>query len=314
MAFLCGKSISAHIANRINPAIERIESMFLPDFSKNMVNLNGQLLAALPETFTLLQRGMFYGDGLFETVRAFEGQVPFWPLHWERFSNGMKVLGFEIPPHWTEDYFEKEITRTSPGNARIRLTVWRSPGGLYWPTDNTPQFLVTTEPLRSGVFEWFGAGLEMCLCETVRLPVDSLSGIKTLSGARYVAAAMEARAKGVDDLIVLNSHGRVCEATGSNVIWLLGDIVFVPPRFDGQINGTLQNLLCGLLRAEGWEVREKPTSVEDILGAEEVLLTNAIRGIRWVRKFEGKVFGHEKGLHFNYILGKHLSEKLAQNR
>ena len=100
----------------------------------------------------------------------------------------------------------------------------------------------------------------MCLCETVRLPVDSLSGIKMLNGARYVAAAREARAKGVDDAIVLNTHGRVCEATGSNVIWLEGDIVFVPPSFDGQINGTLQKLLCSLLRAEGWEVRAPPCS------------------------------------------------------
>ncbi|MBC7774979.1 MAG: aminotransferase class IV family protein [Phycisphaerae bacterium] len=279
-----------------------------------MVNLNGQLLPILPDSFALLQRATYYGDGLFETLRAFEGQVPFWPLHWERFSNGLKVLGFEVPSHWTSDYFIKEILKTSPHNARIRLTVWRSLGGLYLPTDNTPQFLVTTEPLQSGVFEGLGSGLEVCLCETVRLPVDSLSGIKILGGARYVAAAREARAKGVDDVIVLNAPGRVCEATGSNIIWLEGDIVFVPSSFDGQINGTLLKLLCTLLRAEGWEVREKPTLVDDLLGADEVLLTNAIRGIRWVRKFEGKVFGHEKSLHFNYLLVKHLKEKLTQNR
>lgn len=276
-----------------------------------MVNLNGQLLPALPETFALLQRAMFYSDGLFETLRAFEGKIPFWRLHWERLSDGMKVLGLELPPHWTEDYFETEILRTSPANARIRLTLWRSPGGLYLPESNTPQFLVTTSPLESGSFEWSGSGLEVCLCETVRLPVDSLSGVKSLSGARYVAAAREARAKGVDDVIVLNAHGRVCEATGSNVIWLVGDTVFVPPPFDGQINGTLQKMLCGLLRAEGWEVLEKPCEVEDILGADEVLLTNAIRGIRWVRKFEGTEYGCEKGRHFNYLLVKHLEQILA---
>ncbi len=277
-----------------------------------MVNLNGQLLPSLPESFALLQRATFYGDGIFETLRAFEGQTPFWLLHWERLSYGLKVLGFDVPSHWTEHYFEKEILQTSPHNARIRLTVWRSPGGLYLPTDNTPQFLVTTEPLQSGVFEWVEAGLEMCLCETVRLPVDSLSGIKTLNGARSVAAAREARAKGADDAIVLNAHGRVCEATGSNVIWLEGDIVFVPPSFDGQIKGTLQKLLCGILRAEGLEVREKPASVDDLLGADELLLTNAIRGIRWVRKFEGAEYGFERARGFNYLLVRHLEAKLAQ--
>lgn len=277
-----------------------------------MVNLNGQLLPALPESFALLQRAAYYGDGLFETIRTFEGQIPFWPLHWERLSNGLSVLGFDIPPEWTETYFEQEIARGSPRNARIRLMVWRAPGGLYLPQNDAPQFLITAEPLQSGAFEWYGAGLEVCLCETVRLPVDSLSGLKSLNGARYVAAAREARAKSADDAIVLNAHGRVCEATGSNVIWLVGDIVFVPPPFDGQINGTFQKMLCTLLRTEGWELREKPCFVEDLLGADEILLTNAVKGIRWVRKFEGKEYRCEKAKHFNYLMVKHLSAKLAE--
>ena len=91
-----------------------------------MTNLNGRLLDSLPVDFALLQRAAFYGDGLFETVRAFEGQVPFWPLHWERLSSGLSVLGFEVPPFWTSGYFEKEIRQSSPRNARIRLTVWRT--------------------------------------------------------------------------------------------------------------------------------------------------------------------------------------------
>jgi len=279
-----------------------------------MVNLNGQLLPTPPESFALLQRAAYYGDGLFESIRAFEGQTPFWPLHWERLSNGLSVLGLEIPPAWTEGYFEQEIARASQRNARIRLMVWRAPGGLYLPQDNTPQFLITAEPLQSGAFEWDGAGLDVCLCETVRLPVDSLSGVKSLNGARYVAAAREARAKAADDAILLNAHGRVCEATGSNVIWLVGDIVFVPPPFDGQINGTFQKMLCTLLRAEGWEIREKPCFVEDLLGADELLLTNAVRGIRWVRKFEGAEYGCEKSRHFNYLTVKHLEEKLTEKR
>lgn len=278
----------------------------------NMVNLNGQLHSALPESFDLLQRAAWYGDGIFETIRVFEGQTPFWPLHWERLSKGLALLGFNIPHEWTESYFEQEIARTSPRNARIRLMVWRASGGLYLPQNDSPQFLITAEPLQSGAFEWDGAGLEVCLCETVRLPVDSLSGVKSLNGARYVAAAREARAKNADDAIVLNAHGRVCEATGSNVIWLVGDIVFVPPPFDGQINGTFQKMLCTLLHTEGWELREKPCYVEDISGADEVLLTNAVKGIRWVRKFEGTEYGCKKAKHFNYLTVKHLEAKLRE--
>ncbi len=276
-----------------------------------MFNLNGQLLSDLPEALTLLQRAVFYGDGLFETLRVFEGKIPFWNLHWERLSNGAKVLGLDFPSHWTSDYFEKEILRSKPHQARIRLTVWRSSGGLYLPADNRPQFLITMDPLQSGVFEWLESGLTLCLCETVRLPIDSLSGVKSLNGARYVAAAREAHAKGVDDAIVLNAQGRICEATGSNIFWIKNQEVFVPPPFDGQIKGTLQNLLCRLLRAEGLEVQEKPCFSADLLDADEVFLTNAIRGIRWVRKFEGAEYRAERSRAFNYLLERHLVSKLS---
>lgn len=279
-----------------------------------MVNLNGQLLSQVPEIFASLQRAVYYGDGLFETLRSFEGQLPFWPLHWERFSKGLEVLGLDAPQHWSAGYFQNEILRTSPPNARIRLTVWRSPGGLYLPDNNIPQFLITAEPLSSAVFEWLESGLEICLAETVRLPVDTLSGIKMLNGARYVAAAREARAKGVDDAILLNAHGHVCEATGSNIIWLEGDTVFLPSLSDGQVNGTFQKMLCTLLQSEGWSVQEKQASVQDLRSADELFLTNAVRGIRWVRKFEGAEYQNEKAKHFNYLTVRHLEQKLKENK
>ena len=276
-----------------------------------MVNLNGQLTSALPESFTLLQRAAYYGDGLFESLRVFKGQIPFWHMHWERFSNGLKVLDFELPSSWTSGFFESEIAKLSPENARIRLMVWRAPGGLYLPSDNTANFLITVEPLESAVFEWQERGLEICLCETVRLPVDAYSGIKTLNGMRYVMAAKEARAKGMDDAILLNAHGRICEATGSNVIWIKDNLVFAPQASDGQIKGTLQQLLCGLIEEDGWHIQEKPAYLEDILEADELLLTNAIRGIRWVRKFGERVYANEKCLQLNDLLLKHLAERIS---
>ena len=127
---------------------------------------------------------------------------------------------------------------------------------------------------------------------------------------RYVMAAKEARAKGMDDALLLNAHGRICEATGSNVIWIKENMVFVPKANDGQIKGTLQQLLCGLIQEEGWSLQEKPAHLEDMIEADELLLTNAIRGIRWVRKLEERVYTHEKSLHINYLLMKHLDEKL----
>lgn len=275
-----------------------------------MLNLNGQLLPMLPESFALFQRAAFYGDGFFETIRAFSGKVPFWPLHWDRISKSLKVLGFETPAHWNIDYFKAEILRISPHNARIRLTVWRAPGGFYLPSDHSPEFLITAEPLNSADFDWLESGMELCLCESVKLPVDSLSGIKSLSSARYVAAARDAHSKGVQDAFILNAEGRICDTSSSNIFWIRHGVVYVPPLTDGQINGTLQRLLCRILLAEGIDVHEKQTFIADLEEADEVFLTNSIRGIRWVRKFSAVEYPSKRSFEFNQLLNEHLRSRL----
>lgn len=277
----------------------------------NAFNLNGQLLDQLPAPLALAQRGLFYADSLFETLRVFDGQMPFWPLHWARLSRGLAAMRYQVPAHWSAAFFADEIGRTAPLNARVRLTVWRSPGGFFAPTDDVPQFLLAAQELDSIVFGWCSDGLQVGLCDSVRLPVDALSGLKTLNAARYVAAAQEAKARGWDEGVVLNARERVCEATSSNVFWMEGDTVCTPPLSEGPVTGTLRFLLLRLLAAAGHRVVEKAATRATLLEADEVFLTNAVQGIRWVRSFEGKVLGCEKARHFNYLLVNHLREKMG---
>jgi branched-chain amino acid aminotransferase len=279
--------------------------------SMNAINLNGQVLESLPGPLALAQRGLYYADSLFETLRVFDGQLPFWPLHWERLVRGLVAMRYRVPGHWSAAFFADEIGRMALRNARVRLTVWRSPGGLYAPADDVPQFLLTAQELDSIVFGWCSDGLQVGLCDSVRLPVDALSGLKTLNAARYVAAAQEAKARGWDEGVVLNARERVCEATSSNVFWVKGDTVCTPPLSEGPVTGTLRFLLLGLLAGAGHRVVEKVAVRGTLLGADEVFLTNAVQGIRWVRSFEGKVLACEKARHFNYLLVNHLREKMG---
>lgn len=274
------------------------------------MNFNGEVLAEAHEAMG--NRAMLYGDGLFETIRMFEGQLPFLPLHWERLSKGLQVLGLTTPADWSSGWLEREIRKIIQGNARIRLSVWRAPGGLFYPLDNTVQYLITAAPLESSVFNWQEKGLNVRLSERVRLPMDALSGLKTLGATRYVAAAMEARAKGVDDVIVLNERDRVSEASSSNVLWIKNGSVFSPPATDGQISGTFNKILCAVLAEAGIQVQEKPCTFAELLEAEEVFFTNAIQGIRWVRFLEGKEFTCEKSFHFNKLTVNYLLKKTGR--
>jgi branched-chain amino acid aminotransferase len=259
-----------------------------------LVNYNTQLLNSLPDGMADVERGLFYGDALFETIRVFDGRIPLMAYHWDRLSAGLNAMGYVLPLDWSGLFFKNEILRVASSNARVRLTVWRGPGGLWVPENHEPRFLITHAALQSAQYEWLEFGLVVGLCESVRLPVDSFSSFKTLNGPRYIAAAREAHGRGWDDGIVLNAYDRISESTTSNVFWFEGDVLYTPPLSDGCVTGTLRKLLL-LLRAEdGLPVREKPATFATVLDADELFLTNAVRGIRWVRKLEGKVYDHTK--------------------
>jgi len=277
-----------------------------------MFNLNAQLVKELPEGLALAQRGLYYGDALFEAIRVFEGKIPLMERHWARLSRGLELMRYKIPAHWSAAFFENEILKTASKNARVRLTVWRSPGGLFLPENNEPQFLIAATSLDSGVFQWEFEGLKIGLCESVRLPVDTFSGLKTLNAARYTAAAMEAHEKGWDDAVILNAYDRVCEATSSNVFWVENKTLCTPPLADGCVTGVLRELLFSLTLAAGYTVQEKPATFARLLEADEVFLTNAVRGIRWVREIEGAVFKNNKTRELHETMVGYFQEKLLR--
>ncbi len=263
------------------------------------VIMNAQVLDDLPAHVALLQRGLYYGDSLFESIRVFGGRIPLWEQHWARLSGGLRTMGYSLPVHWTGPYFKEQIQRLAPFHARVRLTVWRSPGGLYAPENNLPNFLLTAQALESGEYEWDAMGVCLGLCKSVRLPVDALSGLKALNAPRYVAAAQEAHTEGWDEAILLNMHDRVCETTGSNLFWLEDSVFCTPPLSEGCVTGTLRSLLLALMPEWGYAVREEAATFASLLQAEEVFLTNAVRGIQWVRICAGKKYNSLKtrGLH-----------------
>ncbi len=258
------------------------------------VNWNGRPLKRLPDAWAEIQRILFYSDALFETIRAFGGRLPLLEYHWERLRRGLTLLGFALPPEWDVVFFEKNIRRVAPLNARVRLTVWRSAGGYYWPTNNHPQFLITAEALPHAALVWPETGLTLGVSASVRLPVDSYSNLKTLSSARYVAAACEAQMQQWDDALVLNAFERVCEATASNIFWWEGDTLCTVPLSEGCVAGVMRAFVLETAAEAGLAAVEKAIHADALEAAEEIFLTNAVRGIQPVRIFAGARRGSER--------------------
>lgn len=267
-----------------------------------MFNLNGKISPAV----TSPPRASRYGDGLFETIRVFDGKTPFWKFHWQRLQQGFRVLKFESPPHFSSDFFQNEILKlvAGQGNHRIRLTVWRSGEGLYAPESNIPVFLVESTPLTGNQFELNDRGLHVGICPNVRLPTAKkatseqyfLPNVKTCNALPFVIAGIYRRENSLGDCLILNTAGRVACGGSANVFLWKNDSLITPPLFEGCVAGTMRMAMFAICKALKIRILEEKVSRKDLRNADGFFLTNAISGIRWVRKIDGvgKEFSNEK--------------------
>jgi branched-chain amino acid aminotransferase len=235
--------------------------------------------------FDQFQRAVFYSDVLFETVRIANGQIPLLEGHFERLTNDMNLLGMTAPPEWSLDFFKKALLHNAPEHARARCTVFRSPGGLYFPQNNAAQWIVQHVALPTAYPEWPEKALRIGVAQRVRLPMDDFSGVKTLNAARYVQAAREAHAQGWDDALLLNGHERIAEATSSNVFWWKNDQLYTVPLAEGGVAGVMRAFIM-----HHFSVVEHPVIPEELRRADEIFLTNAIRWVVPVGQWEARIF------------------------
>ncbi len=250
------------------------------------INFNGTVLNQVPTELALAQRALNYGDGLFETIRVFNGRIPLLDRHWQRLSESSQLLGLRVPVGWNAQFFAEAILTIAPANARVRLSVWRESGGFYRPSDDRANFLIETTPLEQSCFGW--SPITLGMAEGLRLPVDTVSNCKTMSALRYVLAARQAAAKGWDEALLLNTAERICEACSSNVFWWEHARLCTVPLSEGCVAGVMRHFLIEMAAAAGYVVLEKPATFATLEQADEIFLSNAIRGIVPVRNFAGR--------------------------
>lgn len=255
---------------------------------------NNQLLAAGTPILGPRSRCVRYGEGLFETMRVVEGKIALENFHFERLFQSMKLLGWHIPallsPSLLQEAVLKICRKNKLQNARVRLQVFAGEGGAFEGTDAHPQWLIECWPLESPHWVLNENGLDIGIFTLGRKAVDAFSAIKSSNYLLYLQAARYARQEKLNEVLVLNQFGRICDATISNIWCMKGEKATTPPLTEGGIAGTMRRLLLERLPHCGIAVSEKALSPEELLDADAVFLSNAIRGIRWVKRLEDRVF------------------------
>ena len=262
---------------------------------------NSDLVAETDKSVSINDRAFRYGDGLFETIRYERNRVWFWPDHYARLTAGMKALHLAILPNLSAEGLHQSVLQLLEANgltdqpARVKIQVWRQTGGLYTPTNNHANLLITTQPGRPfAITERATAGI----FEDVRLTHSPYSSFKTLSSLPYVMAGIAKQERGLDEVILLNAdpEGYLAECQASNLFWFEEGVLYTPALETGCVNGIMRQHLLRTAAAIGQPVNVSFHARHSLSLAEAVFACN-VSGIQWIRSIEAigtYPAGHER--------------------
>lgn len=228
-----------------------------------------------------LDRGLNYGDGLFETIRVHDGRMPLLARHLARLKAGCARLGI----HWPGDEpLADDLRRvTGEGEGIVRIVVTRGDGGRGYepPEDARGTRIVSRHQLPRAT----SAGMSIGVCD-VRLGRNRhLAGLKHVSRLEQVLAAAEVHASGWQDGLMLDDRDHVVEATRHNLFYVRDGRLLTPPVDECGVAGVMRAQILELFAASG----EEALRYDALHALEEVLLCNAVVGVREVNRLEGRM-------------------------
>jgi len=256
-------------------------------------NFNGKIYQNNTNVISESSRGLRFGDGLFETLKSSNNKLLLADDHFARLWKGMNFLQFHIPIHFSPEKLEFEVSSLLKKNghnkmARIRITVLRGEGGLYDDINHFPNYIIQTWALADDIGKWNSNGLVAGIYSDVKKSCDLLSNIKHNNFLPYVMAALHAKKQKWNDAVLLNTAERICDSTIANIFFIKENIIYTPSLEEGCIAGIIRKTVLHHLAVNDFSVCETKISVEDLMNADEVFLTNSIYNIRWVQSIGNK--------------------------
>lgn len=258
-------------------------------------NYNGKIIKEATELISPNSRGFRFGDGVFETMKSKNNKIYFVEDHFTRLINGLKTLEFKIPIQFTADNLARQTGDLLKKNnhnsmARIRLTTFRGDGGLYDEISETPNYLIQTWALPDDIGKWNENGLVLGICTGLKKSCDSLSNLKHNNFLPYVMAAKQAKKNKWNDAVMLNSFDRVCDTTIANIFLIKNEVVYTAALQEGCVAGIVRKNILQQLVLYKTPVVEKEITVDELMEADELFLTNSIYNIRWVQNIGNKKY------------------------
>lgn len=261
--------------------------------------VNGNVLGEAEAHLSVLDWGVLYGFGIYETMKAVSGKVLKLEKHLNRLRGGASEIIIPIP--WTNEAITKMIKDTLKANnlydAYVRLTVTRGVGepGLRLTNEVKPNIFIIARPLPENIRGKQENGVKAAVSERhVRCTGDVRCRVKTTNYMMNALAKLDADTLGVEELILLNERGQVVEFSSANLFIVEDGKLVTPPIGSGILPGVTRETVLELARENSVGASEEDITVDRLRVADEVFKTSAVQGLIPVVSLDGKSIGDGK--------------------
>lgn len=279
--------------------------------------LNGQKTTTLP----VMDRSVQYGDGFFTTLLVIEGKVYNWAAHWQRIQNSALRLGF---PKFVENDILNLLASVLAGShpdmhivfkseqaccfnqfktpLAIKLVFSRGEGGRGYQalTEPKPNTLLYINPHpqfeQACDFTQIQKSIELGLCETFCAIQPQLAGLKHLNRLENVLARNELQNTPFIEGLMLNLDNEVVCATQSNVFMIKDQLLMTPNLEKSGVAGTTRMQMHRIAQMCGLQYQEQTLSLASLHNADELFLTNALRGVMPIKQFQNRAYASKQTL------------------
>ncbi len=261
------------------------------------IYISGQYVDKENAKISVYDHGLLYGDGIFEGMRSYSGQVFRLDEHLDRLYESARAIHLVIPidKQSMAAAVNETLKRNSLRDAYIRLVVTRGAGSLGLDPNRTsnPQVIIIADSISLYPSEYYERGLELITASTIRNHPAALNPrIKSLNYLNNIMAKIEGLQAGCVEALMLNHKGEVAECTGDNIFVVRRGILQTPPIDAGILEGITRNAVLELATKRGIPNRECAMTRHDVYVSEECFLTGSAAEVIPVVKIDSRPIGN----------------------
>ena len=260
-----------------------------------MINSNGELFSEKQAKLSVFNRGLAYGDALFETIKTLNGKILFWEDHYFRLMASMRILRMEIPMDFTPEFLESQILdllthqNSNSTSFRVKLTVFRNQGGFYTPSSNDVSYFITAKSLDTDLYLLRSSDYRVELFKDFYVTPGLLSTLKTNNKVLNVLGSIYAKENQFDNCLLLNSNKSIVESLNGNLFLVKDNVIKTPPLEDGCLKGIMRKQVLEIIcKIPDFECIESSISPFELQKADELFVTNVVQGLQPITAYRKK--------------------------